>query len=221
MANEADSGGSDLGRRMAAQRSQAGLTVAKAAERAGMSPEYLTYLESSSSPNPTQATLMRLAAALDARPGSLSGAGMYMPPGQRGAAKNPVLEDLTADQSRAHIAGGGVGRFLFVDADRGPVAEPVNYRMDGADVVFRTDSKSSILTGVQEPRVSFDVDHIDDALSEGWSVLLSGTASVVTDPAELARVKALGIEPWPGGQRDTYIRFSISQISGRRIRVTG
>jgi len=221
MGNDADTGGTDLGRRIAEQRDRAGLSREEAAERAGMSPDYLAYLESSSSPNPTQAALTRLAAALDAPTSALSGAGLNLPPGQRGAAKNPVLEILSEQECRAHLAGGGIGRFLFVEASRGPVAIPVNYRMDGDDVVFRTSSEASILDGVRQQRVSFDVDHLDDVLGEGWSVLLSGTAAVITDPAELAGAKALQIEPWAGGDRDTYVRMTASRISGRRIRVTG
>ena len=186
-----------------------------------MSADYLAYLESSPSPNPTQATLTRLAAALQATPGSLSGAGLNLSPGQRGAAKNPVLHALTEQECKAHIASGGVGRFLFVEPGRGPVATPVNYRMDGDDVVFRTSSHTSIADGVAEAIVSFDVDHLDDALSEGWSVLLTGTARIITDPAEVARVEALSVEPWAGGERDTYVRISASQATGRSIRVAG
>jgi Pyridoxamine 5'-phosphate oxidase len=66
--------------------------------------------------------------------------------------------------------------------------------------------------------VSFDVDHIDDALSEGWSVLASGTASLITDPAVLGQVAALAVEPWAGGQRDACVRIVVREISGRRIR---
>jgi len=221
MGNEADSSPTDLGRRIAEQRHRAGLTIDEAAERAGMSPGYLAYLESSSEPNASQASLTRLAAALDAPPSSLSGAGLNLPPGQRSAAHNAVLGDLTTDESRAHIASGGIGRFLFVDADRGPVAVPVNYKMDGTDVVFRTGPDTGVSEGVHQQRVSFDVDHFDDALGEGWSVLLSGAASIITEPADLARVKALGIEPWAGGDRNTYVRFTAHEVTGRRIRVTG
>ena len=74
------------------ERSRTGLSITDVAERAGMSPGYLAYLESSSSPNPSQATLTRLAAALDTAPDSLTGAGLNVPPGQRPAAKNPVLK---------------------------------------------------------------------------------------------------------------------------------
>jgi transcriptional regulator with XRE-family HTH domain len=221
MANDDDSAGTDLGRRVAEQRERAGLTVANAAERAGMSPVYLAYLESSASPNPSQATITRLAGALDVKPGVLTGAGLNLPPGQREAARTPVLATLTVDECRVHISGGGVGRFLFVEPGRGPVAIPVNYRMDGDDVVFRTGPQTAIADAVAQQQVSFDVDHVDETLAEGWSVLVTGTAAIITDPAELERAAALGIQPWAGGERDLYIRLSAGQITGRRIRVTG
>jgi transcriptional regulator with XRE-family HTH domain len=226
MGTDPDTGGTDLGRRIAEQRHRAGLSREQAAELAGMSEEYLTYLESSRMPNPTQATLTRLAAALNADPAMLSGAGLSLPPGQRGAAKNPVLQRLTTDECRAHVAAGGIGRFLFVDPGRGPVAIPVNYKTDGDDVIFRTTGTSGVgadiwLTAALAQKVSFDVDHLDDTLSEGWSVLLSGTARVITDPAELDRVKGLDIEPWAGGDRNVYVRLTPTEITGRRIRATG
>jgi transcriptional regulator with XRE-family HTH domain len=214
-------GGTDLGRRLREQRERAGLSLAETAERAGLAAEYLAYLESSRDPNPTQATLIRLAAALGTSPGALSGAGMTLPPGQRGAAANPVLTSLTADECWALIAPGGVGRVLFVERGRGPVAIPVNYRMDGADVVFRTGTGAAIAEGVRHGPVSFDVDHLDETLGEGWSVLVTGIASVITDPAERDRAAALGVEPWAGGDRPVYVRLRARQVTGRAIRVRG
>jgi len=221
MGNDADSAGTDIGRRVAEHRIRAGLTVEQAAERAGMSPEYLAYLETSMAPNPTQAALTRLAAALDTTPASLSGAGLNIPPGQRGAAKGAVLDNMTVAECREHLAGGGIGRFLFVEPGRGPVAIPVNFRMDGDDVVFRTATGGFMSAGLHERRVSFDVDHLDDALGEGWSVLVTGKAQAVTDPAGLARAEALHIEPWAGGEKPVYVRLTASQVTGRRIRIAG
>lgn len=40
----------------------------------------------------------------------------------------------------------------------------------------------------------------------------------MTDPAELEQVTALGITPWAGGERDTYVRLTAREITGRRIR---
>ena len=214
-------GGTDLGRRICEHRERAGLSRAETAERAGLSAGYLAYLESSQDPNPTQATLIRLAAALGTSPGALSGAGLTMPPGQRAAAAHPILSSLTADECRALMSPGGVGRVLFVEPGRGPVAIPVNYRMDGADVVFRTREGGGMAEGIPGGPVSFDVDHLDEALGEGWSVLVTGTASVITDMAELDRAAALGVEPWAGGERPVYVRLETGKVTGRAIRVTG
>lgn len=221
MTQDVDSGGTDIGRRIAEQRDKAQLSVADVAERAGMSPKYLTYLESSPTATPTAATLTRIAAALDVTSSTLEGAGLNLPPGQRAAARNPSLHHLTEDECLALIAPGGVGRFLFVQADRGPVALPVNFKMDGDDVVFRISHDSVSAEGVHQQPVSFDVDHLDEALGEGWSVLLTGTAQLITEGDELRRAQALGIQPWAGGDRDLYVRLAPTQITGRRIRVTG
>jgi transcriptional regulator with XRE-family HTH domain len=227
MGTHADTGGTDLGRRIAEQRRRAGLTRDETANLAGMSPEYLAYLESSETPNPSHGSLTRLAAVLDTDPATLAGAGLSLPPGQRGAAKNAVLEKLTTQESKAHVAPGGVGLFLFDDPSRGPVAFPVNYKMEGDDVVFRTTDGSGgpVAFLRQAPasgrKVAFDVDHLDDALAEGWSVLLSGSARIITDKDELDRAKALGIEPWAGPDLDVYVRLTPDEITGRRIRVTG
>jgi nitroimidazol reductase NimA-like FMN-containing flavoprotein (pyridoxamine 5'-phosphate oxidase superfamily) len=215
------SGGTDIGRRIREQRERAGLSGAEAAERAGLAPEYLVYLEVSPDCMPTQATLIRLAAALGTSVGALAGAGLNLPPGQRGVAANPVLTTLSADECHALIARGGVGRVLFLEPGRGPVAIPVNYRMDGEDVVFRTGGGTQLADSLPQQSVSFDVDHLDEDLGEGWSVLLTGTASVICAPDELDRVRSLGVEPWAGGDRPTYVRLRARQVTGRTIRVTG
>ena len=213
--SEHDSG--DLGRRIAEQRARAGLSRAEAADRAGMAENYLEYLETSAAANPGWGALTRLAAALGTTVSAFGGAGLHLPPGRRRAARRPILEALSAAECRDHLDAGGVGRFLFMAA-RGPVAIPVNYRMLGNDIVFRIADASSVAAGTQQPRVSFDVDHMDDVLGEGWSVLVSGTARLVTAPAEQAEVAALAIAPWAGGERDTYVRIVARETTGRRIR---
>jgi len=221
MTQGASSGGTDVGRRIAEHRHAAQLTVAEVAERAGMSPQYLSYLESSPAAYPTTATVTRLAVAMGVTRSDLEGVGMNLPPGQRSAARDASLHDLTEAESRALIAPGGIGRFLFVQAGRGPVAFPVNFKMDGTDVVFRIGSDSETIEGVHQQPVSFDVDHLDEALGEGWSVLVTGTASIITDDDDLKRAQALDIEPWAGGNRNIYVRLSPTRTTGRRIRVNG
>lgn len=210
-------GATDLGRRIREHRERAGLSREEAAEQAGLAETYLAYLESNRDASPTSGALTALASALGTTKAALAGAGMELPPGQQPPAPHPVLESLDPRECRRLLGSGGVGRFVYVD-DRGPAAIPVNFRMLGDDIIFRTSAWGSLAQRSLQRRVSFEVDHIDDALGEGWSVLVSGRAHLVTDPDELASARALGIDPWAGGARETYIRISPLVMTGRRIR---
>ena len=217
MATGSAHGGTDLGRRIREQREAAGLTQEATASHAGMAPSYLSYLETSPEAFPTPAALARLAAALGTSSAALAGAGMDLPPGQASGQPQAALQALSPEECRGYLAMGGVGRFLFV-TDRGPVAIPVNYRMLDGDVVFRTSPNGTPAAAGLRERVSFEVDHLDDALAEGWSVLVSGHAWIVSEPGELAAVERLHIVPWAGGDRDCYLRLAPAEITGRRIR---
>lgn len=208
----------DIGRRVAQRRGELGLGMAEVAARAGMAPGYVEYLESQPADVSYQ-TLVRLAVALEMTAAELLGAGVELPSGQgrhgRPAAR---LEKLTRTECRSLLGDGGIGRIVFYDP-RGPVAVPVNYRMAGDDIVFRTAELSSLRGGKYTERVSFEVDHIDDAMRQGWSVLATGKAREVHDPDELRELEGLGVEPWAGEERPIYLRIEPTIISGRRIRV--
>lgn len=210
-------GGTDLGRRIAEHRRQAGLSRQEAAARAHMAVGYLEFLETSPSASPTPAALMRLAAALGTSTEALAGAGLEGPAGRQAPLGKPVLEPLTEAECRGFLGAAGVGRLVFTEP-RGPVAVPVNYAMLGDDVIVRTSWHTRLAAWAVQRRVSFEVDRFDGALAEGWSVLVSGTAQTVTEPAELNTVRSLGIAPWAGGERDAYIRITTHEITGRRIR---
>ena len=97
-----------------------------------------------------------------------------------GAGPHPVLESLTAEQCQEHLAAGGIGR-IVLSTGSGPVAFPVNFVFTGGAVILRTsDAMTAKVSGV----VAFEVDHIDEAMSEGWSVLVRGHARLIEDPEE-------------------------------------
>jgi transcriptional regulator with XRE-family HTH domain len=220
MGASAPHGGTDLGRRIREHRQHAGLAREEAADRAGMAVTYLAYLETDPDASPSAAALARLAAALGTSSRELTGAGIDLPPGQTRPDSRPVLETLSRGECRAYLGAEGIGRFVFVNA-RGPVAVPVNYKMLGDDIVFRTNAWTTLAERAEQQRVSIEVDRIDEALGEGWSVLASGQAHRVTEAAEREQVKALDIRPWAAGERETYIRLAPTAITGRRLRGTG
>jgi hypothetical protein len=207
----------DLSKRLAARRAELRLSTIQVAARAGITRRYLEYLERYPA-LPGAAVLRRLAAALLTTPAALLGAGAQQPPGQRLRSAAAEFIKLTSIECRALIAPGGVGRIAF-GAVSGPVVLPVNFTIIGGSVVVRT-SEGSLIEAHGDERAAFEVDHVDEALCQGWSVLIQGQAHRVLQPGELRHVRAaVAAEPWPGGERDAYIRIVPDQISGRRIAV--
>jgi nitroimidazol reductase NimA-like FMN-containing flavoprotein (pyridoxamine 5'-phosphate oxidase superfamily) len=204
-----------LGRRVAERRRDLGLSRAELAARAGMAAAYVEYVEDKAAHVPL-ISVSRLAFALDTSVDELLDAAVEVPPGQRRPAAQARLESLNERECRRLLAAGGIGRFVFT-AQRGPVAVPVNYRMMKGDVVFRTAEDASLTAVSDAEAVSFEVDRLDEAMSEGWSVLVTGRVRRVS-PDELEQLETLGIEPWAGGERTVYLRLEPHEVTGRRIR---
>ncbi|MEU0485953.1 pyridoxamine 5'-phosphate oxidase family protein [Streptosporangium sp. NPDC006013] len=212
----------DLGRRIARRREDLGLSREELARRAGIDPGYLAYLEESVA-SPNTGTVNRVATALDTRPEELLGKYTDLPPGHGLATGHPVLEKLDRDECLRLITPGGVGRIAFEEAG-GPVILPVDYALLGDSVIFRTafggPLDAPLRTGVQgvECKVAFEVDRIDDACHEGWSVLVRGGIQHVSSEEDRATLAALGVRPWAGGERELYVKITAAEVSGRRIR---
>ena len=206
----------DLGRRVSARREDLKLSRQQLAELAGVSLPYLAYLETYPA-RPTQAALQQLAAALRTTPEALLGAGVARPPGKAGPARRRVLQTLTPAECYDLLSPGGVGRVAFTTAD-GPAVLPVNYVMAGQVVIFRT-APDTLLAAYLNGPAGFEVDRLDEALSQGWSVLVTGRAVRVTSEAEIRHLERhADIQPWAGGARDVYVRITPRKITGRRIR---
>ena len=73
---------------------------------------------------------------------------------------------------------GGVGRVAWQDNAEGLTVLPVNYRVIGDSVVFRTSEASTLARLAKPTRVAFQVDEIDHATAVGWSVLVRGMSDI-------------------------------------------
>jgi nitroimidazol reductase NimA-like FMN-containing flavoprotein (pyridoxamine 5'-phosphate oxidase superfamily) len=144
------------------------------------------------------------------------------PPAAQLAAPRRALRTLGPAECFELLEPGGIGRVGFTAA-AGIMVLPVNFAVAGKTIVFRT-ARDTLLALYANAPVSFQVDRLDEALHEGWSVLAHGRAHEVTDERAVKRLEeTTHLEPWAGGARDVYIRITLTRISGRRIEpeVTG
>ena len=126
------------------------------------------------------------------------------------------LQELTKSECFELLAGGRLGRVAVAD-DRGPVVFPVNFVLDRHTVVFRTEEGTKLPAASGGGKVCFEADGTDEAARTGWSVIVRGEITEVTDPAELARLRGLPLRPWAPGARDHYVRILPAVLTGRRV----
>ncbi len=122
------------------------------------------------------------------------------------------LRELGRDECLSLLQSQSVGRIAFTD-DSGPDVLPVNYVMDGEDILLTTTGYGAIARAATGARVAFEVDVIDDFHEAGWSVVIRGRAvreSPFDLPAERPR-------PWADGTRAFVLRISTDAITGRRL----
>jgi nitroimidazol reductase NimA-like FMN-containing flavoprotein (pyridoxamine 5'-phosphate oxidase superfamily) len=132
-----------------------------------------------------------------------------------------VIEELSEDQCLKLISGGGIGRIAYASRF-GPAVLPVNYALQDGAVVFRTAEHGpldeDLRTGIADAdyKVAFEIDSIDLATHQGWSVLVQGPAHHVTG-ADEDTVRGAGVESWAPGPRELFVRIVPSRITGRRV----
>jgi nitroimidazol reductase NimA-like FMN-containing flavoprotein (pyridoxamine 5'-phosphate oxidase superfamily) len=134
-----------------------------------------------------------------------------------------TIEELDEAECLRLISHGGVGRIAY-QSRFGPAVLPVNYQWHDGAIVFRTARHSALdedlQTGIAggDYKVAFEIDEIDVAGRQGWSVLIQGPAHHVESAAEQAAAEQAGVESWAAGERELFVRIVPSRVTGRRIK---
>ena len=95
----------------------------------------------------------------------------------------------------------------------------MNFAVSEGDVIVSTSVEQAAALEAHD-RIGFEIDRVDEAMSEGWSVVVSGPAWRVDDPDELVALSALGLVPWAGGDRHALVRIRPEEMTGRLIAQT-
>ncbi|MGD1218619.1 MULTISPECIES: pyridoxamine 5'-phosphate oxidase family protein [Streptomyces] len=99
-----------------------------------------------------------------------------------------------------------------------PAVLPVNFSLDtdGA-VLLCTSASSELVRAIDDSVVAFEADQVDPAARSGWSVVVTGAATVVTDPDEHARLVRTGPRSWVSAPREVFVRIAAELVTGREL----
>jgi uncharacterized protein len=126
------------------------------------------------------------------------------------------LEVLSRDECLRLLGTAGLGRVAVTTAAL-PTILPVNFRFDGRDILVRTGRGTKLDAATRNAVVAFEVDEVEPASREGWSVVVTGVARELTDPDELAEAQTPPLDRWASGEDHRVVAISTEMVSGRRI----
>lgn len=114
------------------------------------------------------------------------------------------------------LATTNVGRLIFT-VNALPAVRLMNFAVVGGLIVLRTAADTTVARKVDDVIVAFEADDLDAATSSGWSVVVTGRATRVTDPDLVARYRKVPLVPWAPGERDQYLTITTEVVEGRRV----
>jgi nitroimidazol reductase NimA-like FMN-containing flavoprotein (pyridoxamine 5'-phosphate oxidase superfamily) len=125
------------------------------------------------------------------------------------------LDVLTHDECWDHVREHTVGRVVFSDRAL-PAIRPLNFTVNGPHILLRPQSRR-LAEKLDGQVVAFEVDEIDEVAQLGWSVVVTGTARHVRDPAELTRLDSLAAPSWVGSDPPNTVMITVGDLTGRVI----
>jgi len=93
---------------------------------------------------------------------------------------------------------------------------PVNFATQDNTILFRTAEGTKLFGTVMNEQVLFEAD--DHTVAEGWSVVIRGTARVLTTTGEVHEADRAVLIPWVPSEKLRYVRITVDQMSGRHFR---
>lgn len=121
---------------------------------------------------------------------------------------------LTRDDGLRLLGSVSVGRIVFT-ARALPAVALVNFAIVDDEIVLRTGEETNLGPALHDSVVAFEADHVDHRLRSGWSVVVVGQASTVTDPQRIATLDALELPCWLNGSSEHYVVVRPDFVSGR------
>jgi nitroimidazol reductase NimA-like FMN-containing flavoprotein (pyridoxamine 5'-phosphate oxidase superfamily) len=133
--------------------------------------------------------------------------------------EHPQLVELDRTECLGLLGRLQVGRMVFTDQTM-PMVHPVNFSLDGGDVIVRTSGGGKLAATVSRGTIAFEADELDPDTCTGWSVVVVGHAEIVNDIDELVALAEPADRPWAPGRTAHVIRIRAERVTGRRLAPT-
>ena len=127
-----------------------------------------------------------------------------------------LLDVLDDAECRRLLGRAVIGRLAYTE-NALPTIQPVHFIVHAGRVLIPTRVGSKVEAASRGAIVAFEVDDFDDGARTGWNVTVIGAADVVTDPARVAELDALGARPWAPADVPCYIAVDTTVVRGRRL----
>jgi uncharacterized protein len=124
------------------------------------------------------------------------------------------VEELSDPSCWALLKMTSFGR-LAVSVDNQPQIFPVDFYAQDDDILFRTAEGAKLHDLELNSTVAFEADQ--KSRTESWSIVVNGTARVLTDSDEIAVADRAPLPAWIPTAPYIYVRIAPSSIRGRRF----
>ncbi|MFE2298553.1 pyridoxamine 5'-phosphate oxidase family protein [Streptomyces sp. NPDC059445] len=129
-----------------------------------------------------------------------------------------TIHELDRQECLRLLAKVPVGRVVYTRQAL-PAVLPVNFCLDtDGSVLLCTSSDSELVRAIDRVVVAFEADEFDAETRSGWSVVVTGRATVVTDRAEHERLAQVGPTSWMPLRNAVFVRIESEMVTGRELR---
>jgi nitroimidazol reductase NimA-like FMN-containing flavoprotein (pyridoxamine 5'-phosphate oxidase superfamily) len=126
------------------------------------------------------------------------------------------LEVLDREQCLALLRTATLGR-VGLTSGALPVILPVNFHLDGDQVLIRSGEGTKLEAAMRDAVVAFEADDFDPIDHSGWSVVVTGVARLLDDPAAKEAIRRLPLARWAPSGNGHVVAISAELVTGRRL----
>ena len=104
---------------------------------------------------------------------------------------------------------------LVTSVDGEPAIFPVNFVVQRRTVLFRTSEGTKLVSAAINNQVLFEAD--GHGVTEGWSVIVKGTARILRTDEEIDEAERAQLLPWTATVKRHFVRIRPLSVTGRRF----